>query len=162
MSDETNAGGVDSGDDAHADALLLELRELAQLLDPVPLEAIAAARSAIAWRTMDAELAELATQTSVDAQSAMVRGNAAPVLLTFDAPELSVEVEILDGPGGRRLLGQLVPPGAGTVHVRHRDGSATVAADDVGRFSADDLPSGPISLRCEVGGRVVETDWFLP
>jgi hypothetical protein len=160
MSDDMNAAGVTGGDDAD-DALLLELRTLAALHDPVPLDAVAAARSAIAYRTMDAELAELTADTSVEPRVAGVRGAAAPALLSFDAIDLTVELEVVETAGARRLLGQLVPPRPGTVQVRHRGGTSTVTADEVGRFSADHVARGPVSLRCEVEGRVVETDWFL-
>ncbi len=36
-----------------------------------------------------------------------------------------------------------------------------VVSDALGRFAADDVEPGPVSLRCHVGDRVVETDWFL-
>lgn len=161
MSDNPTAGGVPPADDTADVVLLAELRLLAAALDPVPPEAVAAARSAIAWRTMDAELAELTADTSLEPRLAGVRGGAAPVMLTFESPELTVEVEVTEDHGARRLLGQLVPPAAGEVEVRHGGGRSVVAADEVGRFSAFDLASGPLSLRCRVGTRVVETDWFL-
>lgn len=183
MNDGVGTGGVIGGDDPddveHAaddididdaedtddadDAVLAELRGLGARLDPVPPEALAAARSAIAWRTMDAELAKLTADTSVEEAMAGVRGTAAPTLLTFESPDLTVELEVLESEGGgpRRLLGQLVPPTAGTVEVRHAAGTVRVEADEVGRFSAGDIAPGPVSLRCEARGRVIETDWFL-
>lgn len=162
MSDDDNAVGVTGGEHAEDDALLAELRALAAEHDPVPAEAVAAARSAIAWRTMDAELAELTADSSVEPELAGVRSTNTPTLLTFDAPGLTVEVEVLTQPDGtRRLLGQLVPVGPGTVEVRHRGGTSSVTADEVGRFAVGDVAAGPFSLRCGVGGRVVETDWFL-
>lgn len=161
MSDETTAAGVPAGEDAANEAAAAELRQLASLLDPVPAEAIAAARSAIAWRTMDVELAELTADTSFDADSAGVRSDAAPTMLTFDAPGLTVEVEVLEDARSRRFLGQLVPPGAGEVEIRHGGGRVVGAADELGRFSASGIAPGPVSLRCQVGALVVETDWFL-
>ena len=161
MGDELNAAGVTGGDDADDDALLAELRGMADFVDPVPPEAIAAARSAFAWRTMDAELAELTADTSVDVGLVGVRSAETPVMLTFDSAGLTVEVELLEAGGRRRLMGQLVPPGPGTVEVRHRAGVATVAVDEVGRFSVDDVVAGPVSLRCSSGAGVVQTDWFL-
>lgn len=160
MSDHTDAGPT-AGDDAADDQLLREIRMMTVLLDPVPPEAVAAARSAIAWRTMDSELAELTADTSVEPQLAGVRSVAAPTLLTFDAQDLTVEVEVLEDPRGRRLLGQIVPPGPGEVEVRHAGGLFAVTADQMGRFAASGVSSGPVSLRCQVGARVVETDWFL-
>ena len=41
------------------DALLAELAGILARVDPVPGEVTLAARSALAWRSMDAELAEL-------------------------------------------------------------------------------------------------------
>lgn len=157
MSDEIDI----RAEDPEQAALLAELRSLAGRVDPVPPEVLAAARSALAWRTMDAELAALVADSSVDLELAGVRSGTAPTLLTFDAPGLTLEVEILEVPGRRRLLGQLVPPGPGGIEVRHRGGTVKVRADEVGRFSADDVMPGPVSLRCGAGERVVDTDWFL-
>lgn len=162
MSDDSTAEGLPDGDDDAQNAeLLAELRKLTALIDPVPPESVAAARSAFAWRTMDAELAELTADTAFDSQLVGVRSTATPTMLTFDAPGLTVEVELLEVGGHRRLMGQLVPPGPGLVEVRHRAGAATVPVDEVGRFSADDIAAGPVSLRCSSGSLVVETDWFL-
>ena len=96
MSDDmtTPRGGRDDADDA---ALLAELRELAAIVDPVPAEAVAAALSAFAWRTMDAELAELTGDTSIDPVG--VRGGSAPVMLTFESPRLSIQIEISEAVG---------------------------------------------------------------
>jgi hypothetical protein len=160
MSDAADTAGVHGGDD-NDNALLAELRALAAEHDPVPPGAIAAARSAIAWRTMDAELAELIGDAASDAPLAGVRSAATPTLLTFESPNLTVEVEVLETATGLRLLGQLVPGTPGQVEARHQGGTTTVAADEIGRFRVDGVPSGPVSLRCSAGPRVVETDWFL-
>jgi hypothetical protein len=145
----------------HDDDLLAELRDAASRVDPVPPDTVLAARSAIAWRTLDAELAQL-TDDSQSEPLAGVRSGDLAALLSFEAPGLAVEVEVLVAGPRRRLLGQLVPAQPGRVEVRHRGGRLEVAADDVGRFTADDLPPGPVSLRCQgAGGRWVETDWFL-
>ena len=147
------------------DDLLAELRGVAARMDPPPDELVAAARSVFAWRTMDAELAELIEEAPRDdARLVGVRSDESPTLLTFESPGLAVEVEVLGAGGRRRLLGQLVPGRPGRVEVRHRAGVTEVAADEVGRFTADDLPPGPVSLRSQgpgPEGRWVETDWFL-
>jgi hypothetical protein len=161
MSDDSTAVGLPGDDDLENDALMAELRALAVTLDPVPPEVVAAARSAIAWRTMDAELAELTADTSVEPQMAGVRSGDAPAMLTFEAPELTVEIEVIQVGEGRRLLGQLVPPGPGEVEIRHKSGRLAVTADELGRFSASDLAAGPVSLLCRQGSGLVETDWFL-
>jgi hypothetical protein len=148
----------DTGDD---DFLLGELRRAVNRLDPVPPEMVAAARSSFMWRTIDAELAELAHDSVLDDEAALVRGVAAPSLLTFSAAGLTVEVETLPADDGCRLLGQLVPAGSGQVEIRHPGGSTSVEIDDLGRFAANGLPCGPVSLRCRAGSSSVDTDWFL-
>ena len=161
MSEDIDAARDTSGDDAD-DELLAELRTLAALVDPVPADAVAAARSAIAWRTIDAELAELTADSTAEPALAGVRGAAQPTMLSFHAPDLTVELEVLEQPDGRRrLIGQLVPPAPGTVEIRHRGGTASVTADELGRFRVEDVGAGPVSLRCSVGPHAVETDWFL-
>lgn len=157
MSDAPDAPRVNDDDDD--DALVAELRLLAAQVDPVPPEALAAAGSAIVWRSMDAELAELVDDG--DRRLAGVRDRDVPTLLTFAAEGLTVELEVLDQAGRRRLDGQLVPPAPGTVEVRHRSGTMTVEVDGVGRFAAEDVAPGPVRLRCRAAGLVVETDWFV-
>jgi len=157
MSDEMTAS-------SHEDeALLVELRSAAARVEPVPDEVMLAARSAFAYRSLDAELARLtADSVTDDARLALVRSVGTPTLLTFDAPGLTVELEVLIDGRRRRLFGQLVPAQPGRIEVRHRAGRTQVGADEVGRFTVEDLPPGPVSLRCQsADGRWVETDWFL-
>jgi hypothetical protein len=141
------------------DDLLAELRRIAARVDPVPDDVVAAAKSAIAWRTIDAELLELVD----DAPLAGVRGGGdVATLLSFRGPGLAVEIEILVVGRRRRIDGQLVPGQPGRVEVHQRAGRVEVAADEAGRFSAGDLAPGPVSLRCQApAGHWVETDWFL-
>jgi hypothetical protein len=145
--------------------LLAELRA-AGALDPVPADAIAAARAAFVWRTIDAELAELTYDSLLEGEEekelAGVRGPATARSLTFASDDLTVELDASAVGAGRRLVGQLVPPQPGEVEVRHAGGTVTVPADELGRFSAD-VAAGPVSLHCR-GGRSptpVTTDWVI-
>jgi hypothetical protein len=151
---------IDAGDDE----LLQELRAVVSRIDPTPPEVVAAARAGFIWRTIDAELAELTSDSVLDAdRMAAVRGVAAPELLTFESAGLKVEVETTTGADGVRLLGQLVPAQPGSIEVRHGGGTVTVDADDMGRFTAPGLEPGPLSLSCRTaaGALRVDTDWFL-
>ena len=159
MSDAVNARGSITGNDQD-DGLLAELRGLGSRLDPVPEEAVAAARSAIAWRTMDRELAELVEESS-DAELAGARGTDTPTLLAFESAHLAVEIEVRQTAGGRLVVGQIVPPQVVQVEVRHRGGTISVTADEAGRFTAAPIAAGPASVRCTAGDQVIETDWFL-
>lgn len=130
--------------------------------DPVPDHVRAGAIAAFAARTLDAELAELAYDSLLDQQvTAGVRGDGGPRLLTFSAPALTVEVEVVDRGRTRRVVGQLVPPASGRVEVRHRDGVVATDADEIGRFAVGGVAPGPVRIRCDLGSsrRPVETDW---
>lgn len=140
-----------------------ELRAVIVTADPVPPEVLQAARESFTWRTIDAELAALAYDSVVDRPTSDVtRGSAGPRMLTFEASGLTVELEVTTKGSRRQLVGQLIPPQPASVAVRHHGGTALVEADELGRFSADELPRGPSSLRCHLGGGEeppVVTDW---
>ncbi|MGH2944470.1 MAG: hypothetical protein ACRDLN_17045 [Solirubrobacteraceae bacterium] len=149
------------------DALLAELRDVIGQLDPIPEPVQIAARLALEWRTLDAELAALVHDSAVDASLVALRGAVAPRALTFEAPDLTIEVEaeIADGDGGLRLVGQLVPPQRAEVAVHHGEDLIAVRADERGRFAACGVATGPVSLRCRLDGpsgasRLVETGWL--
>lgn len=155
------------------DAIVAELRDLAVRADPPPPELAETARSALALRRVDREVATMAALAelaydSVDDELALsgVRGDTGPRLLTFEGGDVSVEIEVAaaSATGQLRLVGQLVPPQPGDVDVRHPEGVITTEADDLGRFRCEGFPSGPVSLRCHLGddavARVVVTDWL--
>ena len=118
------------------------------------------------WRPIDADVAELAYDSVADRSLAgVVRGSEGTRLLTFEAPSLTVEVQVTALGSRRHMIGQLLPNRQARVMVRHQDGIATADADRFGRFSIEDLPAGPGSLRCHLGGEQagapVVTDWVM-
>lgn len=150
---------------AQDDRMIEELRALGSRIDPPPQLLTDFARAALGWRTLDAELAELTYDSAVDdTLVATVRGAVrGPRLLTFDLGEVTVEVEVTADGDQRRLIGQVVPMQPARIEVRHSGGVTAVDADELGRFGADGLSAGPVSLRCRLdaddGERVVHTDW---
>ena len=148
------------------DFLLDELRRMFAAIDPIPDRVQVAARAAIEWRTIDAELAALVSDSVVDEPLYAVRGTAQPRMLTFEAPDLTIELEAeAAGDDTLRLVGQLVPPQPAQIAVRHGDELIATHADARGRFVAGGVAPGPISLRCRLdaqagGGRLVETAWL--
>lgn len=141
-----------------------ELRAAAARVEPVPALLLEAAVGAFRWRTIDADLAELVFDSLVDQdEAALVRGGQPGRLLSFQAGDLAMEVEVTGTGASRRLVGQLVPPQRANVAIRHGNDVVTIEADELGRFSASSLHAGPISLRCSPGSeavrRPVVTDW---
>jgi hypothetical protein len=137
-----------------------ELRQAAARFDPVPREVLERAVAAFTWRTIDDDLAELVFDSLIDRDgAALVRGRHEPRLLTFQGGAMSIEVEITRTRVSCRLIGQLIPPRPATVEIRHRDGTNTIDADDLGRFTTEVLAVGPISLRCRTDEACVVTDW---
>ncbi|MDQ0752905.1 hypothetical protein QF034_007136 [Streptomyces africanus] len=157
MNDDELFGEEDWGhEELDAGLLEEELRRAAAVLDPVPAELQQIAFDAYALHDLDARVAELTFDSLVDALP--VRGaGGAPRMLTFQAGEVTVDVEVT--PHG--LMGQVLPPQPARIEVLGgpRPGSP-LTADDLGRFTADTPPSGPFALRLRTGGDVVVTEWL--
>jgi hypothetical protein len=144
------------------DALVAELRRIGSIVDPVPLTLVDAARASLTWRSVDAELAELLADSALvdDERLALVRSEGGPRTLSFEASDLVIELEVLPEGARRRLVGQLVPPGAASIEVQTEQARSMVAADRLGRFRAEGVPAGRMRLRVTVDERAVETSWI--
>src|SRR5919108_1573148 len=143
----------DIGDiDDDNDALLAELRALVTRSDPVPASVVHAARQAWTWRTIDAELAALVYDSALDDTAlAGVRSTEAERLLTFEVGDVAVEASVTVVGERRRVVGQLVPPQSATIEVRHGGRTTEMAADEVGRFTVEDVVPGPVGIRLSLG-----------
>jgi hypothetical protein len=71
--------------------------------------------------------------------------------LSFRASGLTIELSVTTEGPVRRLMGQLLPRQPAQVDIRYGDTILTVYADDLGRFVADKIPTGSISIRCRLG-----------
>ncbi|MFD8491723.1 hypothetical protein [Amycolatopsis sp. NPDC059657] len=137
--------------------LLAELEAALRTAEEVPAGFVNAGKAAFAWRGVDAELAAL-TFDSAGAEVAGTRADSASVrALTYSAAEVTLEVEV----GPDALHGQVVPPQAGELDVRLRDGgTTTVPVDAVGWFVVRPKPAGTFRLRLRTAdGKTVLTDW---
>ncbi len=148
--------------------LVAELARLFDRDDPVPPLVTEAAKAALTWRRIDAELAELLSDSlEPEASLAAVRGSAARVrALTFSTGQLTIDVEIrADGPQ-RTLLGQLSPPATAMIQIQTADEPAEAAAetDSLGRFRVQLLGAHPLRLRLSVHFRTssppIQTSWI--
>ena len=142
------------------DRLLQELASALDVTDPVPERFIEAAKESFTWKTIDVELAELVFD-SAESELVGVRGVDATRQVTFQAPGFEIEIAIISD-GTRRLVGQVVPAQIGTVELHFGEESVSTESDTLGRFSFEDVPLGPISLKLELAdGAVVQTAWTL-
>ncbi|PRX96195.1 hypothetical protein [Allonocardiopsis opalescens] len=131
------------------EALMRELRDAVSL---VPGQA--AARRSAPGRAAETVLAE------VDADSDPAPG-AGPRALSFRAPGLLVELEVTPHDERRDVAGHLTPPVPGSVEVRWPGGGVRCTPDLSGYFSVADVPAGPVSLLCRLGGTApVTTSWL--
>ena len=153
-------------DDEH-EQLVDELRDLFATDDPVPALVTQAAKAALGWRRIDAELAELLADSALDAEAlAVARGTRATLRsMSFSAGRLTIDVEIHGEGADRIALGQLSPPGRARIELQSADQAAStvVDSDNLGRFRTKLPASGSIRLRVASDPALanwVETSWI--
>ena len=141
------------------DELLAALGEAIQAREEVPEWFVETGKNAYAWHNIDAELARLTYDSSRDRDAvAVVRSEAASIrALTFTSAQLSIELEVTED----ALLGQIIPPRAGTLEVQTTAGTiATTSVDEIGCFAVEPIPASPFRLRCRTGNDTdVLTGW---
>jgi hypothetical protein len=142
------------------ESLLAELRQALADPGPAPQRMVDAARSALAWRDLDAELELLTLAYDSALEEGAVVREALPLTartMMFEGDGLSLEVEL-----GNELIGQLIPPRIGRV-VLLGPGEAVIEAhaDRTGCFRLARPHGGPIRFRCESAGGVWATDWLM-
>jgi hypothetical protein len=142
----------------NADALVRELADAIEQHEQVPEWVAALGRSSFDLHNLDMELAQL--DRGEPAAAGATRSGGQAELLSFDAEELSLEIEITGSGPDRRLIGELEPPGPARIEIRQPSASSNwVQADDRGRFDAP-LAPGPVSVVCHrPGRRPTATEW---
>lgn len=129
---------------------MAEVRAAFAVLDPVPESVLAAAREAISWREPDARQAELVVDSHAVSPGGHtqalsgVRGTSRS--LTFDGPDLAVEIEVNGTGQDREIVGRLSPPAPAQVRIRHPGGEVTARVDRAGHFLVPGVPAGLVSL----------------
>jgi hypothetical protein len=140
--------------------LLAALRQALESRQAVSPAFVQAARGAFAWRTIDAELAQLTYDSLAGREASPVaRSEPASIrALTFTSPRLTIELEV----AGDSLIGQVVPPQAATIRLQAQGGTeAVIATDEIGCFEIQPLPRGSFRLRCQTDASVdVLTSWI--
>ena len=90
------------------------------------------------------------------------QGGAEGRRVSFRTSGLVIELEITGSGETRRMAGRLIPAQSGVVEIR---GVVTVEADARGRFTAEAVPPGQVSVRCRLGTDAdraqVATGWVV-
>jgi hypothetical protein len=141
--------------------LLAALGEAMRARQEVPEWFVETGKNAYAWHNIDAELAQL----TYDSESDTARGHVAAVrseeasirALTFTSARLSIELEVAES----ELLGQIIPPRAGTLEVHTTAGVTSSPVDEIGCFVVNPIPTSPFRIRCRTeDGADVLTGWI--
>jgi hypothetical protein len=148
--------------------LVADLRDYFARVDPVPPLVAQAAKAALGWRRLDADLAELLADSTLEAESlASVRGAGAAVRsVSFGAGELTIDLEIHTEGTRLTLLGLLTPPSIASIEIQTADGAigATTESDATGRFRTQLPAGGRVRLRLmprDPGlASLIETSWI--
>ena len=154
-------------EDLDPDELLIaQLRSLFAEVDPVPPLVSETAKASLGWRRLDADLAELLSDSALEEPFALSRGSgAAARAVTFSSGELTIDIEVHVDDPGRTLLGQLSPPARARIEIQTMaDAPVCAETDRLGRFRIRLPAGGPIRLRilgADVrAGPPVETSWI--
>jgi len=151
---------------ANDEVLLDLLSEALHEADPVPEEAVAAAKAIAGLRDIDAELATLVADTVRDEDVLLFRHDVtmehtgAPTdrMLSFSTPEITVDIEV-EG-DGRTVLGVIAPPMATSVDLESTGGMVRTTSDELGRFRLESASGGPCRLRIQAHDGAVVTPWI--
>jgi hypothetical protein len=146
------------------DEALIEQLRTAFGAAAAPASVTEAAKAALTWRRIDAELAELLSDSALDAEPALARGDAVVRSVSFSAGQTIVELEVHPDGERRTLLGQLSPAAQRPIVIQHADGgeSAAVRSDELGRFRITLEGGGTVRLRIADDGAdtAIETAWI--
>ncbi len=131
--------------------------------DAVPQLVSEAAKASLGWRRLDADLAELLSDSALQEEPfALTRGGAPARAVTFSSGALTIDIEVHVDDHARMVLGQLAPPAAARIEVQTTaEAVFSAEADRLGRFRVRLPDGGPIRLRVLEGiGSPVETSWI--
>jgi hypothetical protein len=153
-------GGLHPDDEA----LLQRLGRIAREVDPVPELVLEAGRAAFLLRRLDAELAELVADSLADVRGdpVGVRGGSGR-LLSFEAGDSLLELEVTEQHGSAHLVGQVVgvPLEGARLVVETAAGEQDVEVDATGTFRTD-VAAGRFRLHLTAPGRTpITTAWVV-
>ena len=143
------------------EALLGRLNTVVEQVDPVPELSYEMARATFTLRDLDSELAAL-THDSALASGDLVRsvGVVEVRLLSYEAGELTVELQVSERGETRTVLGEVHGGAVERITVQTAGALVDLVPDGLGRFRVEDLPAGPFRIRLVTAdGRTITTSW---
>lgn len=145
------------------DELIDRLRRIAEQVDAVPDLVAESARAAFSTRHLDDEIAELLNDSALAGEQAVRLARPGPRMLSFEAGDVSLEIQ-LDDAGGRIALRGMAVGTTGDAEIETTTtGSRPVPIDDQGWFRVDGLPVEPVRVRVRAtNGAPVTTGWIRP
>jgi hypothetical protein len=141
-------------------SLLAALDNALSTARSTPPDFVATAKACFAWHNIDAELARLTHDSSLEtgvpatarSEQALIRA------MRFEAPGLTIELEL----GEDTLQGQLVPRQPGDVEMHLANGEkASTTADEFGYFTFGRVPVTSFRLHCRTANDVVVTTTWV-
>lgn len=140
--------------------ILARLREGLEQSEPVPTDVTEFAKAAFAWRYIDAELAELDFDSIDEEVPSGVRSTGIARMISFQVGQWMLDIEFDEVTG--RLIGQISPESSFMVELHTSGALFTVESDEMGRFSAEGISPGPLSLVLRFPDRsVIKTQWVV-
>jgi hypothetical protein len=138
--------------------LVVRLRRVGALVDPVPADVVLAGRSALAHRDLDLRLAQLVAEPAVT--GAGTRGDQ-ETWFTFEVDDVVIELALRLRGGVQQVVGQVDGATVEDLVVHHADGESRPDVDALGRFAAPVTP-GPVRVVVRLdGGSRVATSWVV-
>jgi hypothetical protein len=140
--------------------ILARLREGLWQSDPVPSDVTDFAKAAFSWRNIDAELAELDFDSIDEDLPSGVRSSTTARMVSFQVGKWMLDVEYNET--SRRLMGHISPESPYTVELHTAGALFSVESDEVGRFEAEGIAPGPVSMVLHFrDGEVIKTQWVV-
>ena len=151
----TDAGGFASADEPLDDldlALLDDVRDLYQAVDPMPADLPERIRFSLALRGLEIEVARLMAEEDLPVLATRAVEQSRTV--TFDSDSLTIMIRIdPNADGTARVDGWLAPSQRREIEMRTTAGTLSVVSDEQGRFAFTSVPCGIVQLVVQPAGQ---------
>lgn len=131
-------------------ALLADMQDLYQAMDPMPADLPERIRFSLSLRDLETEVARLAEE---DLSAVGVRGAESSRTITFDSESLTIMIRIDSNTDGTvRIDGWLAPPERREIEMKTTADPVNVSSDEQGRFAFPRVPRGTAQLTVRPAG----------